>query len=256
MVTLDVWYDGLSDCTNNCAICGAKPEEMGKRRGNFTPHPDTLEFRSSLLHTRIKIFDWANKGFIYREVREYMARGPENQAKIKAAKKDLNRIYKQPPFYQNAFQVRQGKGTSNNGRTSKVAWAHPEEIAQIVNLLVDFIIDLGHKIDAFASWYELCPIKFENATNDWLDHFHATDMTRNFPSPYLHMLLGQFCQFNRKISSEWWETRISIMEESRRFSIWQRSVLTKWKNKSRSINISQTATYSPKISEIAVLLAW
>ena len=67
----------------------------------------------------IIFFPRLNKGYIYDEIRDYYARGPVNQAKIKAAKKVLSKLYKRSPFNQNAFLVRQGKGTSNNGRTSK-----------------------------------------------------------------------------------------------------------------------------------------
>ena len=70
-----------------------------------------------------------------------------------------------------------------------MAFLHPDEFAQIVNLPKQMIIDLGHMIDAFASGYELDPEKFQAQADDWLNRFHETDMTWNYPSPYLHMLL-------------------------------------------------------------------
>ena len=54
------------------------------------------------------------KGFMYQDIRRYAIDGKAEEAMRGNRKKELGRIFKRG-FHLNAFQVRQGKGTSNNG---------------------------------------------------------------------------------------------------------------------------------------------
>ena len=54
------------------------------------------------------------KGFIYQDIQRYSIDGKAEDAIRGDRKKELGRIFKRV-FHLNAFQVRQGKGTSNNG---------------------------------------------------------------------------------------------------------------------------------------------
>ena len=59
------------------------------------------------------------KGFIYKDIKRYKVHGKHEGAVRDNAKKDLGRLFKRV-FGLNAFQVRQGKGTSNNGKDFKI----------------------------------------------------------------------------------------------------------------------------------------
>ena len=54
------------------------------------------------------------KGFMYRKIRKYAIDGKIEKALRDDGKKELGRIFRRQ-FHMNAFQVRQGKGTSNSG---------------------------------------------------------------------------------------------------------------------------------------------
>ena len=51
---------------------------------------------------------------MYRKIRKYAIDGKEEKGLRDVAKKELGRIFRRE-FHMNAFQVRQGKGTSNSG---------------------------------------------------------------------------------------------------------------------------------------------
>ena len=51
---------------------------------------------------------------MYRNIRKYAIDGKEEKGLRDVAKKELGRIFRRE-FHMNAFQVRQGKGTSNSG---------------------------------------------------------------------------------------------------------------------------------------------
>ena len=52
---------------------------------------------------------------MYKDIRQYAIDGEYDKALRLEAKKELGRIFKRV-FHLNAWQVRQGKGTSNNGK--------------------------------------------------------------------------------------------------------------------------------------------
>ena len=55
-----VWSD-VTTSYCNCPLCGAKPEEMGKPRGDlhdFTPNPDALKYSCCGLHGPLRSFDF------------------------------------------------------------------------------------------------------------------------------------------------------------------------------------------------------
>ena len=54
------------------------------------------------------------KGYMYRKIRKYAINGKKEKDLRDDAKKELGRIFRSE-FHMNAFQVRQGKGTSNSG---------------------------------------------------------------------------------------------------------------------------------------------
>ena len=56
--TRSMWQEQFTDCSNNCPICGAKPETMGEKDGVFPTHDANLLFGISPLHLRMKCFDW------------------------------------------------------------------------------------------------------------------------------------------------------------------------------------------------------
>ena len=51
---------------------------------------------------------------MYRKIRKYAINGKKEKDLRDDAKKELGRIFRRE-FHMNAFQVRQGKGTSNSG---------------------------------------------------------------------------------------------------------------------------------------------
>jgi len=44
-------------------------------------------------------------------------------------------------------------------------------------------------IDAMSSGHALDPDKFKEKAESWMDRFHNTDLTWNWFSPYVHMLM-------------------------------------------------------------------
>ena len=54
------------------------------------------------------------KGYMYQTIKSYKTVGEKQKATKKLFKAKLGKIFKKE-FHLNAFQVRQGKGTSNNG---------------------------------------------------------------------------------------------------------------------------------------------
>ena len=65
---------------------------------------------SEIFSTRFR----CGKGFMYQDIRRYAIDGKAEDTMRGNRKKELGRIFKRV-FHLNAFQVRQGKGTSNNG---------------------------------------------------------------------------------------------------------------------------------------------
>ena len=81
------------------------------------------------------------------------------------------------------------------GKTARVCFKNPEEFAGIVNLPVDLVRDMAAMLDALSSGHDLNPDAFQALADSWMDRFHATsasdetNMTWNWFSPYVHMLM-------------------------------------------------------------------
>ena len=67
-----------------------------------------------ILYSNYSLNSRCCKGFLYKKIRRYAINGKKEDALRKEAKKELGRIFRRE-FHLNAFQVRQGKGTSNSG---------------------------------------------------------------------------------------------------------------------------------------------
>ena len=67
-----------------------------------------------LLYSNYSLNSRCCKGYMYRKIRRYAIDGKKEKALREDSKKELGRIFKRD-FHMNAFQVRQGKGTSNSG---------------------------------------------------------------------------------------------------------------------------------------------
>ena len=63
----------------------------------------------------IIVFSRMCKGYMYQKIKSYKTIGKKQKATKNLYKKKLGKIFKKE-FHLNAFQVRQGKGTSNNGK--------------------------------------------------------------------------------------------------------------------------------------------
>ena len=72
----------------------------------------------------------------------------------------------------------------NIGNTSRRAFADPEAFSQIVNLDVDLVRDMATLLDAINCGFELSPEAFQARADDWLDRWHASNMSWNVLSPY------------------------------------------------------------------------
>ena len=81
---------------NNCYICGANPPLMSNRYGYnaITGREHTLKYGFSPLHQTINAFKWLNKAGQYRDVKNWQARGDENQASVKEWTRKMSVMYK------------------------------------------------------------------------------------------------------------------------------------------------------------------
>ena len=72
----------------------------------------------------------------------------------------------------------------NIGNTSRRAFADPQAFSEIVNLDVDLVRDMATLLDAINCGFELSPEAFQARADDWLDRWHASNMSWNVLSPY------------------------------------------------------------------------
>ena len=164
----------------NCVICGAKPSEMAQRHGNFQPFIDALDYGFSNLHVKIRAFEWCCKTAIYRDIRNYQARGPDKE-KTAARKSELIKEF-EAELGLKVFRPCKKGGNSNNGNTARVAFNHPEIMARICHMPLSLVKGLKTMIDAIdTTSHDLNADKFEAFANAWRDEFHLSDISWNWP---------------------------------------------------------------------------
>ena len=145
-----------------CGICGAKPSQVNEDL-DFDPREEAIcELCIATLHFTIRTFEHLIKiGAKKRaNVLKYIAKGKENQDKIKEA---MNEIIKN--FHDklglDIFQPRDGgRGSSNDGNTCRTAFQHPEFLAEQTGLSLELIKRLNFIRIALAKKDKKHPEKF------------------------------------------------------------------------------------------------
>ena len=80
-------------------------------------------------------------------------------------------------------------GNSNDGNTARAAFEKFDIFAEIVGVDADLVRDLNYLIMAVNSTSTLDPDEFDALAANWLDRFHASDISWNILSPSVHLLL-------------------------------------------------------------------
>ena len=160
---------------NNCFICGATPVQMAQRFGNFIADLRALCFGFSNLHTKIRIFEWICKGGMYRDFCEWQARGP-NKIKFQQRKEELIQEFKEKL----GLIVYHPKKL-NNGNVARKAFENPDIFSEITHVPVGLIKGIKAMIEAIDSTVPVNPDKFKQFADNWLDEFHASTISWNWP---------------------------------------------------------------------------
>ena len=81
----------------------------------ITGREHTLKYGFSPLHQTINAFKWLNKAGQYRDVKNWQARGDENQASVKEWTRKMSVMYKKR-LGLTVFATKHGYGSSNTGK--------------------------------------------------------------------------------------------------------------------------------------------
>ena len=113
----------------NCYICGAKPTDLAKRDGDFTPNRKALSLGFSNLHVKLRAFDWVCKTAMHRDFKEWKCMAVNGHLKLRR-KDHLIENFKE--FFGYRIYINQ-KGASSfiNGKVARLAFADPALFSQI-----------------------------------------------------------------------------------------------------------------------------
>ena len=83
-----------------------------------------------------------------------------------------------------------GTGNSTTGMTAKIAFRNPKLLAKILHVPYFLIKCWKDMMDALNSGYKVCPEKFDNKANEFLDFFHEDKSIRfNILNATTHTIL-------------------------------------------------------------------
>ena len=155
--------------TRTCNVCKATPKEMNDldKIRNKPVDQNALKIGCSILHYRINTF-----AFVLHI--GYKLGFEDNNYKVKAtdprlvARKELIQARFKEELSLTVDKPKPGFGSTNDGNTSRVAFANPEIFSEITGVDFDCIERLRNVLITLSSGYPINKIKFDNYCKELL----------------------------------------------------------------------------------------
>lgn len=173
--------------TMRCYICGETSKNFNNLTKKREENPETFKFGLSILHTRIRFFEFLLHLSYKLPIQKWQARNEEDKLIVSEKKRSIQKTFREEMGLL-VDVPKAGFGNTNDGNTSRRFFAEPEVSARITGLSVNVIRRFKVILEAISSGFAIDINKFSSYLTETA-HLYINLYNWHPMSPTVHKIL-------------------------------------------------------------------